>query len=179
MSSKIVSAAPTSTATTSVINVKVENLRPRYNNLQQWLEADPTKHVYIGRPGVVFIDGKRFPPPSLTSSKLFGNPFKIGTNGSREKVISEYRRYALERMNFDDEYRRGVFGLKGKTLGCWCAPLGCHGDVLKEIAETMNEAEFTGAAATSVPAGSIRARENDCDDEVGEEKTTKKKTEAK
>lgn len=25
--------------------------------------------------------------------------------------------------------------LKGKTLGCWCAPLACHGDVLAELAE--------------------------------------------
>lgn len=24
--------------------------------------------------------------------------------------------------------------LKGKILGCWCAPLPCHGDVLAEIA---------------------------------------------
>jgi hypothetical protein len=25
--------------------------------------------------------------------------------------------------------------LKGKTLGCWCRPLPCHGDVLVELIE--------------------------------------------
>ena len=25
--------------------------------------------------------------------------------------------------------------LKGKTLGCWCKPYPCHGDVLAELAD--------------------------------------------
>jgi len=25
--------------------------------------------------------------------------------------------------------------LKGKTLGCWCKPYQCHGDVLAELAD--------------------------------------------
>jgi hypothetical protein len=24
--------------------------------------------------------------------------------------------------------------LKGRVLGCWCAPLACHGDVLAQLA---------------------------------------------
>jgi hypothetical protein len=24
--------------------------------------------------------------------------------------------------------------LKGKVLGCWCAPKACHGDILSELA---------------------------------------------
>ena len=27
--------------------------------------------------------------------------------------------------------------LKGKVLGCWCAPEGCHGDVLAELADSL------------------------------------------
>jgi hypothetical protein len=26
--------------------------------------------------------------------------------------------------------------LQGKTLGCWCKPLACHGDVIVEILES-------------------------------------------
>ena len=26
--------------------------------------------------------------------------------------------------------------LKGKTLGCWCKPNNCHGDILIELANT-------------------------------------------
>jgi hypothetical protein len=28
--------------------------------------------------------------------------------------------------------------LKGKTLGCFCKPLACHGDVLAYIADSIN-----------------------------------------
>jgi hypothetical protein len=27
--------------------------------------------------------------------------------------------------------------LKGKTLGCWCKPQECHGDVLKQLIEKL------------------------------------------
>ena len=43
----------------SVINCKVKNIRPKYNNLKEWMEDD--NNVYIARSGVVFIDKKRFP----------------------------------------------------------------------------------------------------------------------
>jgi hypothetical protein len=26
--------------------------------------------------------------------------------------------------------------LKGKVLGCWCAPEACHGDILSELANS-------------------------------------------
>lgn len=154
---KKMSSSTAKPTTTSVINVKVEHLRPRYQNLQQWIDADPENHVYIGRPGVVFVDGKRFPPPTLASSKLFGNPFKIANESSRQKVISSYRRYAMERIEVDAEFRRAVFGLRGRTLGCWCKPLGCHGDVLKEIAESMTEEHLVESDAEK--AGKIRERD--------------------
>lgn len=31
--------------------------------------------------------------------------------------------------------------LKGKILGCWCAPLPCHGDTLAELANGEGEGE--------------------------------------
>lgn len=54
----------------SVVNVKVANLRPHYNNLREWMQDED--NVYIGRKGVVFIDGKRFlvnRPTSLIPTK--------------------------------------------------------------------------------------------------------------
>jgi len=38
-----------------VVNVRVKSIRPKYNNLKEWI-ADGS-NVYIGRGGVVFIDG--------------------------------------------------------------------------------------------------------------------------
>jgi len=34
--------------------------------------------------------------------------------------------------------------LKGKRLGCWCAPLPCHGDILRELCELYRD--HTGCA---------------------------------
>ena len=60
----------------------------------------------------------------------WGNPFRIGIDGTREEVIGKYREWLKSQpklMNQIDE-------LKGKKLGCWCHPDSCHGDVLVEIA---------------------------------------------
>jgi hypothetical protein len=61
----------------------------------------------------------------------WGNPFIIGRDGSREEVIAKYEdhlRYQPELINALDE-------LRGKTLGCFCAPEPCHGDVLARWAD--------------------------------------------
>ena len=61
----------------SIVNCKVQNIRPNYNNLEEWM--NDTNNIYIARAGVVFINDKRFP---IQSSK-FANPYKIGKDGSR------------------------------------------------------------------------------------------------
>ncbi len=68
--------------------------------------------VYIGRPS------------------YWGNPFVIGKDGTREEVIEKYRMYLLEHT----EMRYHIYELRGKVLGCYCAPLACHGDILAELA---------------------------------------------
>jgi hypothetical protein len=73
--------------------------------------------VYIGRPGI------------------FGNPFHINKNRTRADAINLYRRYFLERVAEDSRFRAEVLALRGKRLGCWCAPLPCHGDVIVEWLE--------------------------------------------
>lgn len=65
----------------------------------------------------------------------WGNPFRLerGNDGPRSRalVIAAYRRWLLEQP---DLVARAKRELRGKVLGCWCAPLPCHGDVLAEIA---------------------------------------------
>lgn len=69
--------------------------------------------VYIGRPS------------------KWGNPFTIGRDGSREAVIQAYLDYILTRPDLI----AALPELRGKTLGCWCAPLSCHGHVLAYLAD--------------------------------------------
>ena len=71
--------------------------------------------VYIGRPS------KR------------GNPFVIGRDGTRDDVIARYEVWLLEQPELVDALPE----LTGKTLGCWCAPRACHGDVLARLANAQ------------------------------------------
>lgn len=59
----------------------------------------------------------------------WGNPFEIGKDGTRAEVIDKYREWILAQP----ELLSRLDELKGKTLGCWCSPLPCHGDVLIEL----------------------------------------------
>ena len=62
----------------------------------------------------------------------WGNPFHIGIDGTREEVIEKYHDWILTQ----DHLINALPELKGKTLGCWCKPRSCHGDVLVELAES-------------------------------------------
>ena len=33
-------------------------------------------------------------------------------------------------INTNPEFKQSVLKLRGKKLGCWCAPKACHGDVI-------------------------------------------------
>jgi hypothetical protein len=73
----------------------------------------------------------------------WGNPFSHleGTKAlyrvaSREEAIAEYRKWLWLKMSCGDPgyTLQDVAALHGKTLGCFCAPLPCHGDVLMAAA---------------------------------------------
>ena len=61
----------------------------------------------------------------------WGNPFVIGKDGNREGVILKYKKYITN----NQELINALPELKNKTLGCWCKPKACHGDVLKSMIE--------------------------------------------
>jgi len=61
----------------------------------------------------------------------FGNPFSITKKESREKVIEKYRTWFYNKLE-DLTFKEKVLALKGKTLGCYCKPQACHGDIIKE-----------------------------------------------
>jgi hypothetical protein len=69
--------------------------------------------VYIGRPSI------------------WGNPFVIGRDGDRAEVIGKYEAWLTRQPRL----LARVPDLRGKVLGCFCAPLPCHGDVLARLAE--------------------------------------------
>ncbi len=64
----------------------------------------------------------------------WGNPFILGRDGSRAEVVAKYEKYLLG----EPALMARLGELKGKRLGCFCAPLACHGDVLARHAETKS-----------------------------------------
>lgn len=75
---------------------------------------------------------------NIMRGSLFGNPFIIGKDGTREEVILKYKHWLYKRVREDQEFYRLVESLYHKDLCCCCAPLACHGDVLEACSEWMN-----------------------------------------
>ena len=65
----------------------------------------------------------------------WGNQFEIGRDGTRAKVIAKYRAWITSDDRVAFALRNNLHMLQGKVLGCFCAPLPCHGDVLAELAD--------------------------------------------
>jgi hypothetical protein len=85
--------------------------------------------VYIGRPSV------------------WGNPFTHIADKStlaqfvvknREEAISKYREWIKTQPHLLERLHE----LDGKTLGCWCKPKSCHGDVLAEMIKDSKQAKL-------------------------------------
>ena len=83
--------------------------------------------VYIGRP------------------TKWGNPFTHLKDGktlakfvvvSRDKAVEAY--YEWITNGEGKHLMKDLHELKGKTLGCWCSPKACHGDVLLKLIEKEN-----------------------------------------
>jgi len=59
----------------------------------------------------------------------WGNPFEIGQDGTREEVCAKYLKYLLQ----NERLMAMLPSLKGKVLGCYCAPKLCHGDIIIHV----------------------------------------------
>jgi hypothetical protein len=105
-----------------VINIKKANLKKiGYDDLEDWLQDE--NHIYIGRNMTFYV-------PGATKSK-WANPFSVKEYG-REECLTMYKKHVKENL-IDDLHE-----LKGKTLGCWCSPESCHGDVLMRLVKKID-----------------------------------------
>ena len=112
---------------TTIVNIKKKYIKDEYENIKEWCKDK--NNIYIGRKGVLIIDGERFP----TENSLFHNPYKIKDGEDREKVILKYKIYLLKKLKDDKNFTKEFYKLKNKNLGCWCKPDSCHGDVIIDI----------------------------------------------
>mmetsp|Transcript_14731 Transcript_14731/g.19309 ORF Transcript_14731/g.19309 Transcript_14731/m.19309 type:complete len:475 (-) Transcript_14731:153-1577(-) len=99
-----------------VVNVKKKNLILNgFEDLSHWLSHP--NHIYIGRDMSHYANGP-------VGSK-WQNPFNLKKFG-RDKCLDMYENYILTHSTLFSE----IVELDGKSLGCWCHPEPCHGDVL-------------------------------------------------
>ena len=64
----------------------------------------------------------------------WGNPYRIGRDGTREEVIERYRETLWRRIRNGEIDMKELAALDGKTLACWCTPQRCHGEILSRAA---------------------------------------------
>lgn len=79
--------------------------------------------VYIGRAG----KGK---------DGYFGNPYHTG---DRDFILKQFKEYFYSRIKTDRTFAKRVLSLKGKTLGCFCSPKRCHGDIIADYLNNLPE----------------------------------------
>lgn len=94
--------------------------KTRVINLRGKSTVEKQGSIYIGRPSV------------------WGNPYRIGKDGTRVEVIQKYEGYLLS----NPELLAALPSLRGRVLACWCAPqegfkgrLLCHGQILAGLAD--------------------------------------------
>lgn len=97
----------------------------------------PRPHqVYIGRPS------------------KWGNPFRPRHEGDRMRVIALYRTDLVRKLRTARVARAELAELNGRPLVCWCAPLACHGHVLRAAAAwaaTQSDVGVEGADWATEP----------------------------
>lgn len=65
----------------------------------------------------------------------WGNRFVIDRDGDRATVIAKHERDLADRHDL----LRALDELRGRDLVCFCAPLPCHGDLLRHLANASRD----------------------------------------
>ena len=74
-----------------------------------------------------------------------GNPFVMRRESERAEVCDKYVEHLRARLDLIEQAR----ALRGRVLGCWCAPRRCHGDTLAGIANGELRADDVAPITTA------------------------------
>lgn len=106
---------------------------------RQVTETTKTTVVHVTKSRYDVYIGRGQDPRRLLTSEdedndvdgKWGNPFRIGRDGTRQECIQKYREWIVNQP----ELMAALPELQGMRLGCWCRPGLCHGDILAELAD--------------------------------------------
>ena len=115
---------------TKVVNIKNSELRKiGYRDFNHWNSLP--QNIYIGRANSYL---------GVPASK-FANPYRITSYSDRTSVLEKYENY----IRSSPQLLKCVNELDMKTLGCYCFPEKCHGDILiKILKEKVSDIVFVG-----------------------------------
>ncbi|WPG21920.1 DUF4326 domain-containing protein [Kosakonia cowanii] len=116
---------------------------PEFTSVKSYLsETIPVRYI---QDKITFISnkdkGEHF-DTYIGRGTLWGNPYAIGQDGDREEVIRKFA-YDFSRgfLRGGEGFNEKLKGLRGHTLGCHCKPYACHGDVLAEYLNKLDDGE--------------------------------------
>lgn len=98
----------------------------------------PSRVVHCKRESYDIYIG-RGPCPQTGESGRWGNPFRLGPEDSRGATLERYRAWLWREIRAGRIPLADIAALDGKTLGCWCAPRPCHGNILSAAASWATE----------------------------------------
>lgn len=75
---------------------------------------------------------------------IFANPFAIDKSAAdpkaeRDRVIKEFETDIRKKLADDPSLQEKLLSLKGKVLGCWCAPEPCHANILLKLIDEFSD----------------------------------------
>lgn len=87
-------------------------------------DRDNNYDIYIGR------------------GSIWGNPYQIGIDGDRDEVIRKYK-YDFDRgfLRPFDNIDKNINEIKGKIIACHCKPQKCHGDIIADYVNSIDDGE--------------------------------------
>ena len=110
-----------------VVAVNANKIRPRYNNLREWMQDE--NNAYVGRNGRIFITENGEKTIYHYPKSKWHNPYRADKTNTLDDVLDLYSQH-LDNVLQDEENMKEFLLLKGKVLGCWCKPNKCHGDII-------------------------------------------------
>lgn len=106
----------------------------------------PIRLISLKLTQVINIKGTHFNQDSDTYEYIgrgskWGNPHSMYEEGDdREEVIRKFK-YDFDFDKFLNVRKDDFLHLKGKKLGCFCKPQICHGDIIAEYLNSIDDGE--------------------------------------
>lgn len=99
-----------------------------WGGIEAFLAANP-KHVYCGRPG-----------PFGNKYSHVASTHPVVLVASRAEAIQRFREDLQREWDAGGPLADAIKAIPDDAiLGCWCAPLPCHCDVISEFLHTLRE----------------------------------------